>query len=141
MSIKKGLNEIAALEKLFSDDYGEESIKNFNSGWDQKKEKQYLYHLKKANAKKNDKEYSKVEVDGILISERAILRKTDRSCPVCKTYSFSGKDDLYMNRFKCCYECYIDFVDDREERWEQGWRPDNKRLEAALQRRKKQWPI
>jgi len=28
-----------------------------------------------------------------------------------------------MKKFDCCYECYIQFVDGREERWKSGWRP------------------
>jgi len=36
------------------------------------------------------------------------------------------KDDLYMNKFDCCWKCYIQWVEDREERWLEGWRPLNK---------------
>ena len=136
MKYKKDLNELAALEKLFAEDYGEQSIKNFHSGWDEGKEKEYLSQLKKVNKNARNKETTKTNIDGVLVSENALLKKTDRSCPVCKTYSFSGKDDLYMNRFKCCYECYIDFVEDREDRWKEGWRPDDERIQFGLKRRK-----
>ena len=136
MSEKKDFNELAAIEKLFTEDYGKESIQNFHSGWDENKEKEYLLQLKKANNKIKNKETPKTNVDGVLISESALLRKSERVCPVCKTYSFSGKDDLYMNRFKCCYECYIDFVVDREDRWKEGWRPDDERIQIGLNRRK-----
>ena len=44
------------------------------------------------------------------------------------------KDDLYMNRFKCCQGA-IEFVHDREE---EGWRPNEERVQIALKRRKKQ---
>jgi len=136
MSAKKDLNELAALEKLFAEDYGKESIKNFHSGWDEEKERNYLSQIKKASLVQKNKESSKVDIGGVLVSERALNRKTERTCPVCKTYSFSGKDDLYMNRFKCCYECYIDFVEDREDRWKEGWRPDDERIQIGLKRRK-----
>ncbi len=136
MSAKKDLNELAALEKLFAEDYGKESIKNFHSGWDEEKERNYLSQIKKASLAQKNKESSKVDIGGVLVSERALNRKTERTCPVCKTYSFSGKDDLYMNRFKCCYECYIEFVEHREERWQEGWRPDQQRIKASLDRRK-----
>ena len=39
---------------------------------------------------------------------------------------FNGQDDLYMNKFECCWECYIKWVEGREERWATGWRPDKK---------------
>ena len=29
-----------------------------------------------------------------------------------------------MNKFECCFKCFIQYVDGREERWEKGWRPD-----------------
>jgi hypothetical protein len=128
MSLKKGLDEVAALERLFTKDYGEESVKNFRSDWDEKKERKYLTQLKEAAKVRENKDSNKVNVNGILIPENAIGKKSERSCPVCKTYSFSGKDDLYMNRFKCCFGCYIKFVEGREERWQEGWRPSPSNL-------------
>ena len=137
MSTKKDLNEIAAIEKMFSEEYGKESIKNFKSDWNQAKEKKYLRQLKLHNKKINSAETATVIVDGIRFSQNVIEKKEERTCPVCKTYSFSGKDDLYMNRFKCCYECYIDFVQGREDRWSEGYIPSSERIQASLNRRKK----
>ena len=137
MSEKKDLNEIAAIEKVFSEEYGKESIKNFKSDWNQAKEKKYLRLLKLHNKKTNSAETATVIVDGIRFSQNVIEKKEERTCPVCKTYSFSGKDDLYMNRFKCCYECYIDFVQGREDRWSEGYIPSSERIQASLNRRKK----
>ena len=34
-------------------------------------------------------------------------------------------DDLYMNKFDCCFNCYIQYVEGREARWHSGWRPKN----------------
>ena len=58
------------------------------------------------------------------INKRSRASETGRSCPVCKTYSFSMSDDVYMSRFECCFECYVQHVEGREERWSDGWRPD-----------------
>ena len=44
--MKKDLNQIAKIEKAMSKNFGEESIVNPKSGWDDEKEKQYLEHLK-----------------------------------------------------------------------------------------------
>ena len=66
----------------------------------------------------------KVEVDGFLISKKLLSRDSERICPVCETYSFDKKDDLYMNKYDCCFKCYVEWVESREERWESGWRPE-----------------
>jgi len=129
---------VASVEKAIAEKYGKQTVQDFRSEWDEQKEKEYLAQLKNATLTKGEFDQDKVDVDGILISKKASKRKYDRTCPVCKTYSFSMKDDLYMNRFKCCQECYYEFVHDREERWQDGWRPDEERVEIALKRRKKQ---
>tara|TARA_Y100000592_G_C5414138_1_gene289701 strand:+ start:98 stop:529 length:432 start_codon:yes stop_codon:yes gene_type:complete len=127
---------IAAIEKAIAEKYGKDTVQDFRSGWNPEKEKAYLQQLKEANSNKN-KVTSKVEnITGVEIRTNTIGKKKERICPVCKTYSFSGRDDLYMNRFKCCYECYIDFVAHEEERWKSGWRPDSERLAYAFRRRK-----
>ena len=30
-----------------------------------------------------------------------------------------------MNRFECCSQCYINYVEFREDRWNSGWRPQD----------------
>jgi len=137
MSNKKDIEEIAAVERLLAEEYGEQAIKNFRSDWDETKEKKYLSQIKAISKKSQSKDSIKVDVGGIFIPKAVIDKKNNRSCPVCKTYSFSSKDDLYMNRFKCCYECYIEFVQGREDRWSKGYVPDQERIQALLNRRKK----
>ena len=61
----------------------------------------------------------------------AINKEANRSCPVCDKYSFSLNDDLFLNKYDCCYECYVIYVEDREERWKKGWRPDNGRKQRT----------
>lgn len=123
--MKKDLNDIAAVEKAISTKYGMEAVTNPKSTWDERKEKEYLEQVKKIAKTENDtpKKGSKVELNGFLVSEKLINKQSERTCPVCSTYSFDKKDDLYMNRFECCFKCYINFVEGREERWDSGWRP------------------
>ena len=65
-----------------------------------------------------NKEYNeKINKDGFLVAKKLLNRERDRTCPACFEYSFDMKDDLYMNRYDCCYKCYIQFVEGREERW------------------------
>ena len=74
----------------------------------------------------NEEKDDKVELDGFLISKKLLNREaTKRVCPICSTYSYKIKDDVFMNKFDCCYDCYIRWVDGREERWLSGWRPEN----------------
>tara|TARA_B100000085_G_scaffold193893_1_gene177786 strand:+ start:6993 stop:7325 length:333 start_codon:yes stop_codon:yes gene_type:complete len=109
--MKKDLNEIARIEKAIKEKYGEEAIQNPKGLWTEEKEKKYLSDLK-------------IFYNGKEKKRKSLEPSPDRTCPVCGTYSFSVKDDLYMNKFECCFECYIQYVEDREERWKTGWRPN-----------------
>ena len=135
--MKKDWNYVAAIEKAIAEKYGKDTIQDFKSGWDEVKEKEYLEQLKEANKKENARRYiEENNEDNIRIRKKKKTKTSERSCPVCKTYSFSMKDDLYMNRFNCCFRCYVDFVEGREEAWKEGQRPDQERIKTALRRRK-----
>tara|TARA_R110002074_G_scaffold269177_4_gene441112 strand:- start:114 stop:503 length:390 start_codon:yes stop_codon:yes gene_type:complete len=128
MKKKLDLNDIARFEKAIAKKYGPESIENPRKYWDEEKEKEYLEQLKKLVEKErqNEEKDDKVEQDGFLISKKLLNKEsTRRICPVCKTYSFKTRDDVFMNKYDCCYKCYVHWVDGREDRWETGWRPKN----------------
>tara|TARA_B000000609_G_C23914470_1_gene210210 strand:- start:131 stop:511 length:381 start_codon:yes stop_codon:yes gene_type:complete len=122
--MKRDLNHIAKVEKAMSKKFGKESIINPKSGWDDDKERQYLENLKEFYSEESKEAEDKINEDGFFITRNLINKEINRVCPVCDTYSFSGRDDLYMNKFECCEKCYIQWVEDREERWLEGWRPD-----------------
>jgi len=122
--MKKDLNQIAKVEKTMSKKFGKESIVNPKSGWDEDKEKQYLEDLKEFYSEESRQEDDKINEDGFFIPRNLINKEINRVCPVCETYSFSGRDDLYMNKFECCEGCYIRWIEGREEKWLSGWRPD-----------------
>lgn len=128
------LNKIAALEKAIAEKYGKEAIQNPKADWDEQKEKEYLESLQKIYQEKQVKS-EKVEVNGILLSKKLLIRDNKRQCPVCEIYSFVPKDDLYMNKFGCCHKCYVQWVEDREERWLTGWRPNAETVKEI----KKKW--
>ena len=72
-----------------------------------------------------DKEdFDKEEVNGVFIPKKLLKEESNRSCSTCKTYSFKSKDDVYMTKFGCCWNCYIQYIEGREERWKNGWRPN-----------------
>ena len=121
----KDPNYAIKVEKAISEKYGEDTVQHPKKEWTDDKEEKYLDDLKKLHrvydCSKNDQE----EVNGVLISKKLLMRESKRSCPVCNTYSFKSNDDVYMSKFDCCEKCYIKWVEGREDRWKQGWRPDN----------------
>ena len=120
-------NYIAKLEQAIAKKYGEETIQNPRGNWDESKEKDYEGQLKKLSEKEQmtEEQDEMVEVDGILMSKKLFTREsTKRTCPVCTEYSFKIRDDVFMNKFDCCYKCYIQWIHDREDRWKAGWRPN-----------------
>jgi len=123
---EKDYNFIAKVEQAIGDKYGEEAIQNPKANWSEEKEKEYLEQIKKIQQKqrKISEARDKIEVNGFFISKKLLNKDSKRACPVCETYSFEMKDDLYMNKFECCHTCYIQWVEGREERWESGWRPE-----------------
>jgi hypothetical protein len=122
---KKDTNYIAAVEKAIAEKYGKQTVQDFRSDWSSEKEKEYLSQISDVSrtSKTRRKKHNKAS-------------SCDRTCPVCKTYSFSARDDLYMNRFDCCFQCYSDFVVYNEEDWQSGWRPDKEYIIGILRGRK-----
>ena len=122
----KDPNRIAKFEKAISKKYGHEAIENPRKHWNDEKEEDFKEQLKKIAERERSYEESqqKEEVNGVLISKKLLTREViRRDCPVCETFSFSLRDDAYMLKYDCCYNCYLEWVDGREERWETGWRP------------------
>jgi len=123
----KDFDYIARLEKAIKKKYGEEAIQNPEKFWDEKKEQQYLVQLKDYVAKQRKFEaFAEPEnVNGILISRKLLTRENICNCPVCKMRVKTINDDIYITKFECCEKCYFQYVDNREKRWLEGWRPDN----------------
>lgn len=110
--MKKDPNYIAAVEKAITEKYGKDTVQDFRSDWNEAKEQEYLKQIKEKKRK---------------LKRQKKIDKTSRTCPVCKTYSFSSKDDLYMNRFQCCYDCHVKYMPNPhfEKKWLNGWRPES----------------
>tara|TARA_Y100000034_G_scaffold21646_1_gene24940 strand:- start:551 stop:946 length:396 start_codon:yes stop_codon:yes gene_type:complete len=122
---KKDPNYAIRVEKAISEKYGTETVQHPAKDWSPEKEEDYIEQLRLLNEKldKLSEKVEKVEVQGILMSKKLINKNSNRTCPVCNVYSFSGSDDVYMNKYGCCFSCYIRWVEDREDRWASGWRP------------------
>lgn len=123
---KKDPNDIAAVERAIAKKYGEEAIKNPRADWDTTKEKEYLQQMRELYQRttKNDEWQEKVEVNGIKVTKKLLNRESLKTCPVCGIFPKSTMDDVCLIKFECCNNCYIQYVEDREERWKKGWRPN-----------------
>ena len=120
-------NKIAGVEKAIKERYGEEAIAHPRANWDDEKEREYLEQIKKLAEKKRRvaEKTDKVDNGGFFVSKKLLNKESKRKCPVCSIYSFNTQDDVYMNKYECCFKCYIQYVEDREDRWKTGWRPNN----------------
>ena len=122
---KKAPNYAVKVEQAIAKKYGEETVVNPKSQWDDEKEKKYLDELKEVYYNNVDKEdFDKEEVNGVFIPKKLLKEESNRSCSTCNTYSFKSKDDVYMTKFDCCFKCYIQYIEGREDRWKKGWRPN-----------------
>jgi len=101
----KDPQRLIKVEKAIQEKYGDETVQNPKTTWDPAKEKEYLQQIKKIA--KSEKPKEKIEVEGVLMPKKLFRKESKRTCPECKIYSFNLKDDLYMAKFKCCYECYL----------------------------------
>ena len=122
----KDPNEIVKIEKAIAKKYGEEAIQNPKKYWTDDKEKQYLEQQRDLYYKSIEEEdLDKTELNGVFIPKKLLNKESNRSCPVCSKYSFKSNDDVYMTKFDCCEKCYVQWVEGREKRWKEGWRPKN----------------
>ena len=126
---KKDFDYIARLEKAIKEKYGDDAIQNPAKFWDKDKEKEYLEQLKVFVAKQKINETTSEfdNVGGILISRKLINKEVKLNCPVCEVKLKTINDDIYTIKHECCEKCYIQYVEGREDRWLQGWRPKNVR--------------
>jgi hypothetical protein len=121
------LNYIAGLEKAIKKKYGSEAIENPANNWDNEKEIDYLSQLEEfvAKQKRAEQDSEAENVDGILVSRKLLSKEGIKNCPVCAGKVKTINDDIYMTKYECCSKCYINYIDGREQRWLEGWRPKN----------------
>jgi len=124
---KKDPNYLVKLEKAIAAKYGKEAIQNPKADWSDDKEKQYQKEVKDINRRLYQSEQSseKVEVNGVFISKKLLTREANCACPVCGKYNLNSRDEVFIIKWLCCERCYILYVENREDRWLKGWRPDN----------------
>jgi hypothetical protein len=53
-------------------------------------------------------------------------------CPVCQMPMMGQSSNRSFYSHGCCASCFIQWVEDREERWTAGWRPSADDLKVWL---------
>ena len=121
----KELDRLAAVEKAISQKYGKEAIQNPRSEWGEEKEKEYIEQMKDFYKAKSLKEKwkDKIDVNGIKATKKLLNRESLRTCSVCGKFPKKTMDDVCLLKFECCNKCYLQYVEGREDRWKEGWRP------------------
>jgi hypothetical protein len=122
---EKDFDYVAKLEKAIKKKYGEEAIQNPAKFWDSDKEKKYLEQLEEFVHKQRNNEATTTfeNVGGILISRKLINKERKLRCSVCENKIKKINDDIYVIKYDCCEKCFVNYVENREERWNEGWRP------------------
>ena len=124
---KEDPNYIAALEKAIEKKYGSVATENPAKHWSSEKEKSYLDDLKEFVKKQEryEQDHDLENVNGVLVSRKLLNREAISNCLQCKNKIKTLDDEVFLAKFECCFKCYIQFVEGREERWLEGWRPKN----------------
>lgn len=125
MKPKRDIEYVGKVEKAIADKYGEESVVNPRSLWDEEKESQYLEQVKENAEKyyKKEEDDDIIEKDGIFVSKKLLSMSNTEKCNICSKYMLSSRDKVFLLKWECCNNCYIKWVEGREERWQNGWRP------------------
>lgn len=117
--MKENVVYVQGVEKAIKEKYGDEAVQDPRANWDEAKEAEYQKQRKERNKEKSVHKKEKTDVGGFLVSRKLLNRQDSRDCPICEKYSFEIKDDVYIKKFSCCYDCFIQHVEGREERWEE----------------------
>ena len=127
----KNPDQIAAIEQAIAQKYGETTVANPRADWNQIKEKEYLDQMREfyQKIKKNEEYQEKIDINGIKVSKKLLNRESLASCSVCGSFPKKSLDDVCLVKFECCHQCYIQYVEQREERWSTGWRPNTTKKE------------
>lgn len=124
--MKKDLNYIAGLEKVIKKKYGDEAIINPRSGWSDEKEQDYANQVKALHESESPDE-SFEDLNGVLIHKKLIKERKRKQCCTCSEKIKNLDDDTCYTKYQTCFKCYINYIEGREQRWLQGWRPNNVR--------------
>lgn len=121
------IRKLEKFERAIKKKWGDEAVQNPRrfEGADKTTEEDRERYLRKLYEKHKEKEF--VEEDGVKFQSEFLEQKDTslRFCEVCNELSFNTQDTLYIEKYGVCKQHFIEYVEDREERWNNGWRPEN----------------
>ena len=125
--MEKDLNKVAAIEKAISKKFGSETIQNPKSEWTPEKELIYKEQLNELEAKKKQSQATneKILKDGYYVVPNK-PKVGLKSCLCCHNTIKTIRDDIYYLKYEACERCFIQYIENRESRWLDGWRPGEK---------------
>jgi len=50
-------------------------------------------------------------------------------CSICEYLMTTHKDQFTQEKYNCCHDCYIEWIEARKEDWKEGWRPEKDKIE------------
>ena len=107
--------QISALEQSIGEKYGEIAVTNISDLWDKEKEKSYLDQVKAVEKFYRQQPYETYsDQGGFILKNKLINKKNFKSCSLCNEQAYKANDELYMNKFDCCYLCYIEHIERRK---------------------------
>ena len=111
--------QIAAIEKAIEEKYGEAAVLDPSSLWNQDKEKAYLDQVKSVEKYYRQQAYENyVDQGGFILKEKLVSKKNFKNCSSCGEQAYKADDEIYMNKFDCCFKCYIKHIEGRETKWQ-----------------------
>ena len=121
MNPKVSLEKLQRIEEAIKTKFGENSVLDPRSLWNDKKEEEYQKQLTELHLKNSlrEKSVEKVEKNGVLIQKHLFIEEneTKDECGLCENCLLDFRDKTYINKFGTCFECFIQHVEGREEKY------------------------
>lgn len=113
-------NQLLLFQSALRQKFGDFALIDLSTLWNETKEKMYRSFLQKES--KIDSEHALRIKSGTSNKKLFIL---GNKCEGCSKVSLKVKDQPYMAKFNSCFSCYISYINGREDRWNEGWRPNH----------------
>ncbi|MHB8407935.1 MAG: hypothetical protein ACYDHY_07615 [Acidiferrobacterales bacterium] len=55
-------------------------------------------------------------------------------CPICRSIMRGSRCNSSYYSWGCCVDCVVQFVEGREQRWKDGWRPSEEEVKVYKER-------
>ena len=57
-------------------------------------------------------------------------------CTICEYPIASKEDFILVEKYNCCNNCYLQFIEARRPEWKAGWRPKQDLIDSYIKKRK-----